>query len=101
METRWRVERLGIKVSANQPKLADAMVGADYVQINDMVFEAGYLRVPDEDTVADDVVMELKLGESELAFTREELDDARYVGEGIYQLKSGALLRFLTGITLH
>lgn len=101
METRWRVERPGIKVNANQPKLADDMVGADYVQINDMVFEAGYLRVPDESTVADDVVMELKLGESELAFTRGDLDDARYVGDGVYQLKSGALLRFLTGITLH
>jgi hypothetical protein len=81
--------------------LAEAMQGADFVQLNGIVFEAGYLRAPDESTVADDVVMELRHGETELAFTREELDDAQYVGEGLYRLKSGALLRFLTTATIH
>lgn len=81
--------------------LAEAMQDADFVQLNGIVFEAGYLRAPDESTVADDVVMELRHGETELAFTREELDDAQYVGEGQYRLKSGALLRFLTTATVH
>ena len=81
--------------------LADAMLGADFVQLNGIVFETGYLRVPDESTVAEDVVMELKHGDTELAFTREDLDDAKYVGEGLYRLKSGALLRFLTTATIH
>jgi hypothetical protein len=81
--------------------LADAMQDADFVQLNGIVFETGYLRAPDDSTVAEDVVMELKHGDTELAFTREDLDDAQYVGEGLYRLKSGALLRFLTTATIH
>ncbi len=81
--------------------LARAMTDADYVQIDGIVFETGYLRVPDESTVPEDVVMELKLGDTELAFTLDELDDAEYVGDGSYRLKSGALLRFLTSATVH
>ena len=81
--------------------LAVAMLDADFVQLNGIVFEAGYLRAPDESTVAEDVVMELRHGDTELAFTRDELDDAQYVGEGLYRLKSGALLRFLTTATVH
>jgi hypothetical protein len=81
--------------------LAEAMQDADFVQLNGIVFETGYLRAPDDSTVAEDVVMELKHGDTELAFTREDLDDAQYVGEGLYRLKSGALLRFLTTATIH
>ncbi|HEY7944040.1 MAG: hypothetical protein ACHP7M_02040 [Burkholderiales bacterium] len=81
--------------------LTEAMHGADFVQLNGVVFQTEYLRVPDESTVADDVVMELRLGNTELAFTRAELDDAAYVGEGTYRLKSGALLRFLSTATIH
>ena len=81
--------------------LTEAMQDADFVQLNGIVFETGYLRAPDESTVAEDVVMELKHGDTELAFTREDLDDAQYVGEGLYRLKSGVLLRFLTTATIH
>ncbi len=81
--------------------LAEAMLGADFVQLNGIIFETGYLRAPDESTVPEDVVMELRHGGTELAFTREELDDAQYVGEGLYRLKCGALLRFLTTATVH
>ena len=91
----------GVDVNASHRILAEAIAGADYVQVDDLVFETGYVRNPDDTMVAEDVVMELKLGEDELAFTREELDDARYLGDGSYRLKSGALLRFLTGVTLH
>lgn len=82
-------------------RLTDAMDGADFVQLNGVVFETEYLRLPDETMVGDDVVMELRLGETELAFTRDELDGAAYVGDGTYRLKSGAMLRFLSTPTVH
>jgi hypothetical protein len=77
------------------------MRDADFVQVDGVVFQAEYLRVPDDSTVADDVVMELKLGNTEVAFTHEELEGAVYLGEGQYRLKSGARLRFLTSATIH
>ena len=52
-------------------------------------------------TVADDVVLEAKRGEDEIAFTRGEVDDAESLGDGVYRLKSGELLRFLTSATVH
>jgi hypothetical protein len=88
-------------MSADSLPLAEAMRDADFVQINGIVFETEYMRVPDDETVAEDVVMELKLGDTELAFTRDELDDAKYVVDGHFRLKSGALLRFLSHATVH
>jgi hypothetical protein len=82
-------------------QLTHAMHGADFVQINGIVFMTEYLRIPDESTVGDDVVMELRLGDTELQFTRDEIDGAAYVGEGTYRLKSGVLLRFLSSATIH
>ena len=81
--------------------LAQAMYDAAFVQLNGIVFEAGYMRIPDDFTVADDVVMELKLGNTELAFTRAELEEAECLDEGVYRLKSGVLLRFLAPATVH
>jgi hypothetical protein len=74
---------------------------ADFVLIDGVVFETEYLRVPDEFTVADDVVLEAKRGDTEIELTRAELDDAEHVGEGVYRLKSGAHLRFLASATIH
>ena len=88
-------------MKADSIPLAEAMSGADFVQVNGIVFETGYLRSPDEATFADDVVMELKLGDTEVTFIREELDGAEYVGNGAYLLKCGALLLFLATATLH
>ena len=82
-------------------QLVDMMDNADFVLIDGVVFETEYLRVPDEDTVADDVVLEAKRGDTEIELTRAEIDDAEHVGEGVFRLKSGAHLRFLTGATLH
>ena len=81
--------------------LIDMMDNADFVLIDGVVFETEYLRVPDEDTVADDVVLEAKHGDTEIELTRAELDDAEHVGEGVFRLKSGAHLRFLTSATIH
>lgn len=88
-------------MKAGSISLAEAMRGADFVQVNGIVFATQYLRVPDESTAADDVVMELTLGETEVTFVREELDNAEYVGNGTYLLQSGALLRFLASATIH
>jgi hypothetical protein len=82
-------------------KLLDALNDAQYVQINGLLFETEYLRVPDENTVPDDILLEAKSGDTELSFTRGDLDDACYVGEGIYRLKSGIQLRFLASTTIH
>jgi len=88
-------------MKADSIGLLEAMRDAVFVQVNGILFETGYLRVPDDLTVADDVVMELKLGEAEVTFIREDLDDAEYVGDGAYRLKAGALLRFLANATVH
>jgi hypothetical protein len=97
----WRPEDGPMAGGDNVIKLADAMHGADFVLIDGIVFETEYLRVPDEYTVADDVVLEVKRGDDEVAFTRKDVDDAESLGDGIYRLKSGALLRFLTSATVH
>ena len=77
------------------------MRDADFVQINGIVFETEYLRVPDESTVADDVVLELKRGETEVAFTREELDDAEYVGDGALPAEVRRAASLPVAATLH
>jgi hypothetical protein len=81
--------------------LADAMQGADYVLVDGVMFETEYLRVPDEYTVADDVIIEAKHGDDEILFTRSDVEDAEALGDGVYRLHSGELVRFLTSATLH
>jgi hypothetical protein len=90
-----------IERSRKVTHLIDMMDNADFVLIDGVVFETEYLRVPDEDTVADDVVLEAKRGDTEIALTRAEIDDAEHVGEGVFRLKSGAHLRFLSSATIH
>jgi hypothetical protein len=82
-------------------RFSDAMRDADFVLVDGVVFRADYLRVPDDDTVADDVVLEATHGDDEIALTRDEIDGAEFVGDGVYRLKSGALLRFLSTVTVH
>ena len=82
-------------------KLADTMHDADFVLVDGIIFRTEYLRVPDEFTVPEDVVLEAKHGDNEIAFTRDDVDDAEFVGEGLYRLKSGAMVCFLTSATIH
>ena len=86
---------------AKFPELSRAMADADFVLINGVVFATDYLRIPDEGTVGDDVVLEASHGDTEVLFTRDEIEDAEHVGEGVYRLKSGALLRFFSSATVH
>jgi hypothetical protein len=85
----------------NLQALASAMVNADYVQVDGVVFATEYMRVPDEATVADDVVIEAKHGDDEIMFTCREIAGAVHLGEGVYRLKSGEELRFLSSATIH
>jgi hypothetical protein len=82
-------------------KLTDTMQGADFVVIDGVLFETGYLRVPDEYTAADDVVLEARRGDAEIDLTRAEVDDAEMLGEGVFRLRKGMLVRFLSGATIH
>ena len=80
---------------------ANAMDNADYVLVDGVVFATEYLRAPDEATSVDAVVIEAKHGDAEIIFTRGEVDGAQDLGEGVYRLKSGEELRFLSSATLH
>jgi hypothetical protein len=81
--------------------MVHALDNADFVLFEGVVFETEYLRVPDEETRADDVVLEARRGEDEISLTFEEIDAAESLGEGVFRLKNGALLRFLAQVTLH
>jgi hypothetical protein len=82
-------------------ELFETMKGADFVVIDGVIFETGYLRVPDENTVADDVVLEARSGDTEIDMTRAEIDGAEGVGQGIFRLKNGSLVRFLSSAVIH
>jgi hypothetical protein len=82
-------------------KLSDTMHDADFVVIDGVVFETAYVRVPDEFTVPDDVVLEARHGETELAFTQADFEDAKHVADGFFRLGDGHLVRFLASATVH
>ena len=81
--------------------LAQALAGADFVVLDGVVFATEYRRVPDEDTAADDVVLEAKHGDDELMLTRAEVEAAEPVAAGCYRLEGGALLHLLSQVTVH
>lgn len=82
-------------------ELIETMRDADYVMIDGVVFAAHYLRVPDEFTVADDVVLEARSGDTEIDMTRSEIDGAVGLGEGVFRLRSGSVVRFLSSAVIH
>ena len=90
-----------IAMNAIEDKLAETMNGADFVVIDGVMFETGYLRVPDEFTSADDVVLEARRGDTEIDLTRAEIDGAELLGKGVFRLKSGSIVRFLSSAVIH
>ena len=82
-------------------ELYKSMDGADYVVIDGVLYEADYLRVPDEYTVADDVLLEASHGDTEIDMTHAEFEGAVGLGEGVFRLKSGSLVRFLSSAVIH
>ncbi len=95
------MEAKSTETKRTETQLIDMMNGADYVVIDGVMFETGYLRVPDEFTAADDVVLEARRGETEIDLTRDEIDDAVLLGEGVFRLKNGFIVRFLTSAVIH
>lgn len=81
--------------------LFETMQGADYVMIDGVVFAADYLRIPDEFTVADDVVLEARSGDTEIDMTRAEIDGAVGLGQGTFRLRNGSVVRFLASAVIH
>jgi hypothetical protein len=86
---------------SNLRQLAEALDRADFVLWNGEVFATEYARVPDEDTRADDVVLEARRGDDELSLTLDDIGDAECLGEGVFRLKGGELLRLLSQATVH
>ena len=82
-------------------KLSDTMTDADFVVIDGVMFQTGYLRVPDEFTGADDVVLEARRGDTEIDLTLDEIDDAVLLGGGLFRLKSGSVVQFLSSAVIH
>jgi len=88
-------------MKVTESKLIYMMNDADFVVIDGVMFQTGYLRIPDEFTAPDDVVLEARRGETEIDLTRGEIDDAVLLGEGVFRLKSGSIVRFLTSAVIH
>ncbi|MDH4181306.1 MAG: hypothetical protein OEV46_04795 [Betaproteobacteria bacterium] len=86
---------------ARDSSLALALDGADFVLVDGAVFATEYLRLPDEDTRADDVVLEARHGDAEFSLTLGEFDAAEPLGDGVFRLKTGELLRLLSQPTVH
>lgn len=93
--------RPGSRNKAAVHDLYKTMDGADYVVIDGVLFEADYLRIPDEFTVDDDVVLEARHGDTEIDLIHADFEDAVGLGEGVFRLKSGSLVRFLTSAVIH
>jgi hypothetical protein len=101
MTPHWTQEDFPLESVNIAMNLFDSLDEADYVQVDGVVFETEYRRRPDEFTTADDVLIEARMGDLEIAFTRGDLDDAKYEGDGLYRLKSGYHMRLLSTATVH
>jgi len=77
------------------------MQDAKFVQVNGRMFVTGYLCLPDESLVGDDIVLEATSDDSEYELTLNEVKDADQIGPGVYRLQSGAILCFLISATVH
>lgn len=78
-----------------------AMQDARYVQVDGQLFATGYLCAPDDSLVADDIVLEATSEESDFELTFDEIRGANQLEPGVYRLRSGAVLCFLSPPTVH
>jgi len=81
--------------------ILEAMQDAKFEQVNGQMFVTGYLCLPDESLVGDDIVLEASSDDSEFELTFSEVRDADQIGPGVFRLKSGAVLCFLDSATVH
>jgi hypothetical protein len=81
--------------------LIRALTGADFVWVNGDIFRTDYIRMPDEDTVGDDVLIEGSSEQGFLMLTQGELQKAKEHEDGSFELRDGVVLRFLTSASVH
>ncbi|MBK8740604.1 MAG: hypothetical protein IPM02_14265 [Betaproteobacteria bacterium] len=81
--------------------ILQAMQDSKFVQVNGQMFVTGYLCLPDDSLVGDDIVLEATSEDAEYELTFSEVRDADQIGPGVYRLKSGAILCFLSSATVH
>lgn len=81
--------------------ILQAMQDAKFVQVNGRMFVTGYLCLPDDTLVGDDIVLEATSDDSDFELTLNEVRDADQIGPGVYRLKSGAVVCFLISATIH
>ena len=81
--------------------ILQAMQDAKYVQLDGQLFATGYLCLPDDVLRSDDIVLEATSGDSDLEWTFDEVRDANQLEPGVYRLRSGSVVAFLTPPTIH
>ena len=82
--------------------ILQAMQDAKFVQVNGRMFITGYTSLPDDDClVPDDIVLEATSADSEFELTFDEVREADQIGPGVYRLRSGSVICFLSSATLH
>ena len=81
--------------------ILQAMQDAKFVQVNGRMFVTGYLCLPDDSLVDDDIVLEATADDSEYELTFNEVRGADQIGHGVFRLKSGAVICFLNSATVH
>lgn len=81
--------------------ILQAMQDAKFVQVNGRMFVTGYLCLPDDTLVGDDIVLEATSDDSEFELTLNEVRDADQIGPGVYRLRSGSVVCFLNSATIH
>ena len=94
---------LGTTLASDSSRIEERVQGsvASPVVIDGILFETDYLRLPDEYTVADDVLLEARHGDTEIDMTHAEFEGAIGLGEGVFRLRSGSLVRFLSSAVIH
>ena len=85
----WTMGTTRMATTGRTMTFGTAMPDADYVMIDGVMFLTEYLRVPDRHTVADDIVLEARNGDTEVTLTREDVDGAQHLGEGALSTEVG------------
>ena len=78
-----------------------AMQDAQFVQINGHTLVTRYSCDPDDELMAEDIVLEASADSGELELTLDDVRDAIELESGAYRLRSGAVLCFFRPPTIH
>ncbi|MDR1530056.1 MAG: hypothetical protein LBS40_06645 [Burkholderiales bacterium] len=83
------------------PTFIEAMRDADFIFIDGNIFKTRYLRIPDETTQADDIILEAQHEDTEVELTRFDIDQAIPLEAGFFRLKNGMVVRFIAATIIH